>query len=564
MFKDLPLNNCLERLGFVRLQGFQASTLSELWELYQNTYIQTHKYRDLMVTHNINHQTSPFQIHKKISSIVSNDLNKLLSGYKIFASHFAVKKAHSQNAFQLHQDWSITDETQFPNFQIWIPLSTAYPENGGMCFLPQSHLFYSNLRSGSHSIPRVEIEEKLYPYLSFCRLLKGEAVAFYTKTFHGSFLNSTPEDRVGVILNLLPMEAPTYYYHREKTGETSVHTFTTQTLFEHLQELEKGLLPFSNPIETLSTPDYQNDAINAIDLLEKVNQFALSENRRPGYEHKETHILRNADLEKEINHWGFETIDFLGPDEITSLQEVFKTFFPDRSVYQGSYSSMSVLDSPTRKKAHEAIQAIIKPKLDLLFKNYFCPVSLLYSRRPDGYHKLEWHSDPAFHFNEHLVPIYGIWCPLHEVTPETGGLKLMPGGHRLVPKLNLTFLNWKWPLDDYRTLLDTYGKGFHLKPGQALIYDTRMIHSSEPNNGNFERDNIVMRICPQGSEFFKFVKQTDQIGQIFQVDQSHFFTENAKLHHLPPHEKAENQMYIFDYELTETKIRNYFKALYDQ
>ena len=45
---------------------------------------------------------------------------------------------------------------------------------------------------------------------------------------------------------------------------------------------------------------------------------------------------------------------------------------------------------------------------------------------------------------------------------------------------------------------------------------------------------------------------------------SSWVNTKAGWYHLPPHEKAENQMYIFNYELTETKIRNYFKALYDQ
>jgi ectoine hydroxylase-related dioxygenase (phytanoyl-CoA dioxygenase family) len=236
-------------------------------------------------------------------------------------------------------------------------------------------------------------------------------------------------------------------------------------------------------------------------------------------------------------------------------------FFPDRSLLSGSFSSMSALDNEQRKNAHEAIQAIIQERLELFFKDFECPISLFYSRRPDGKHKLDWHSDPAFNFNEHIVPIYGIWCPLQAVNQTCGGLKIIPGGHRIIPKLNLSFAQWKWPLEDSRELLNTFGKSFELAAGQALIYDTRMIHASDPNNCDFERDNVVMRILPKNTNYFKFIRSSQLGGQLFQVSSTHFFTDSAKDHQLKPEEnQASDFMYTFEYELTKSEIENYFSA----
>jgi len=248
MFIDSSTTTTLKKLGFARLNGFSLATLDKLQTLYSNHFQQLNSKSDLTVTHNLNNVLSPIQIHEAICTIVNTDLTNLLQGHRIFASHFAVKKAGSEGSFQLHQDWSITDEKNYENFQIWIPLNTSYPENGGLCFIPESHNFFSNLRSGSLSIPRIPITPEVHSYLSFCRLMKGDAVAFYPQTLHGSFINSSPEDRVGVILNIIEVNAPTYYFHQINNSVIEKHEFDTILLFDHLPELEKGHRPFNKLI----------------------------------------------------------------------------------------------------------------------------------------------------------------------------------------------------------------------------------------------------------------------------------------------------------------------------
>ena len=245
-----------------RGRGFSLPTLNKLQTLYSHNFQQLNSKSDLTVTHNLENVLSPYQIHKAICDIVGIDLNKLLKSHHIFASHFAVKKAESEDSFHLHQDWSITDENNYQNFQIWIPLSTSYPENGGLCFIPESHNFFSNLRSGSISIPRIPITPEVYPYLSYCRLMKGEAVAFYPQTLHGSFINSSPEDRVGVILNIIEVNAPTYYFHQINDSIIEKHAFEASLLFEHLPVLEKGQLPFKQLISTDTINQKSNDKLN--------------------------------------------------------------------------------------------------------------------------------------------------------------------------------------------------------------------------------------------------------------------------------------------------------------
>lgn len=562
MFKNVNTTTTLKKLGFARLGGFSHSTLDKLQTLYSNHFQQLNSKSDLTVTHNLNNVLSPIQIHEAICNIIESDLDNLLLGHRIFASHFAVKKAGSEGSFQLHQDWSITDENNYENFQIWIPLNTSYPENGGLCFVPESHSFLSNLRSGSLSIPRIPINKEVYPYLSYYRLFKGEAVAFYSRTLHGSFINSSPEDRVGVIINILEENTPTYYFHKISDEKIQKHQIDTKTLFEYLPSLEKGELPFNQLISEEKFNQYSNNDMDFDFVLSKIRQISKEKNRPEDYEHKETTILRNEELEIEINKNGFAIIEFLTSKEIEQLKTEFGKFFPDRSLFSGSYSSMSALDNEQRKNAHLAIQAIIKERLESLFKDFECPISLLYSRRPDGKHKLDWHTDPAFNFNEHNVPIYGIWCPLQEVNETSGGLKIIPGGHRIIPKLNLSYAQWKWPLEEYRELLNDYGKSFDLTAGQAIIFDTRMIHASDLNTSDLERDNVVMRILPKNTNFFKFIRTCQTGGQLFQVSSNHFFTSSAKDHQLTPEEKQTNDfMYTFEYELTKKEIENYFSAV---
>lgn len=567
MIKNLLLQDSIEKLGFTRVTlSDDNSICKKLEDLYKVFY--KNKTQGISVSHNNPEDLRALNIHHKIVETVEPYFQESFQDYKILASHFVVKTANGNESFQLHQDWNVVDENEYYNFQVWIPLSLSYPENGGICFIPQSHLFYNTIRSGSLDIPRIPIEDKLHPYLSFLRLFPGEAAVFYSKTFHGSFINSSPKDRVAVLVNIIQKKATPIYYHKQ--GDSiSAYKLGTEEIFKQLPKLEIGEAPISENIYKSNIPNnnLENVKIDADDLIKKIHAFNLKAGRATDYEHKLYKILKDNRLENEINHKGYAVVSLLQKEEIESLKNKFEEVFPNRKLFTGSYSTIKDTSIEVKKEAHDFIISTIKNRLDEFFENYFTPGSLLYSRRPDNQFVLELHNDPSLILNEHLEPFYGIWCPLVDVDETHGVLNIVPGSHRLSNKLNFAFNVFKWDFIDKRNLLNKFIRGFKLKAGEAIIFDARMMHASSPNKSTIDRDNIVLRINHKDSKYFNLITESNKsnYGSLYKQDKGYFFTNTIKEHNVKSDKGGkQGDMYLFFDEIEDSYIQKKLNRYHDQ
>ncbi|MCO5233297.1 MAG: phytanoyl-CoA dioxygenase family protein [Chitinophagales bacterium] len=558
---DSHAESFLKENGFCKFDLKAKSILSQLKEIYKKHILEPEN-KQMFVTHNDGQVEKTTRIHHEIAQVFEPILFQFWEDYEIYAAHFVVKKAKSEESFQLHQDWSNVEETIERSVQIWLPLDLSYPENGGMGFIPKSHLFFNNYRSGSYSIPRVEVEEKLYPYISYTRLFPGEANFFYTSTFHCSFINSTDEDRVAVLLNIIPKNQQTLYFHKNG-DEVEKYKMSTRQLYERLHLLEKGEAPAGldlvEKIENVQDDNVQIDANTLIHHLTKEN----SKRGLPAdYELKMYSVIRDENLEKEINHRGYKVIDFLTEKERNEILKLFPKFFPDRTIFKGRYSSMDHLPAEKTLEVHQEIQKIIRPRIEHFFKDAYSPISILYSKKPDGVLDIDWHSDPSFLLNEQLEPLYGIWCALYDIGEKEGSLMVVPGSHRFIKRLNGTSVTWQTPLSELLRELDQYGIQPPLKAGQAILYDTRIIHNSTPNHSSIDRDCTVMRIThDRTQDFFHILMDKENSNKGFvHRNTSDFFFGNTAKHHQGEieYKNLEGEMYFFDYPMTKEIIKQYF------
>lgn len=558
MLKDKSQLEIINRLGFTKSSVLKNSDIHKLQKLYIRYFGSNQLSNEAMeVSHNKPRDTRAFDIHQQIIAIVNDSFREKFEDFEFLASHFVVKKAQNNQSFQIHQDWNVVDEDKYYNYQVWIPLALSYPENGGICFIPESHLFFNNIRSGSFGIPHVPITNKIEKYLSYLRLYPTEAAIFFSKTFHGSFINSSPKDRVAVLVNIIQRKAKPLYFHRNADKLESYY-FGTKEVFTHLPELEKGNQVLKEQVNLQSSLEgYDIDLVDETQLIEKMVERKSIQGLPTDYEHKMFSIISDENLEAKVNKKGYEIIEFLDKKAIEKLKKKFNEFFPDRSSFEGAYSGMNDLSLDKRREMYLYIKHVISPYLDKFFRNHYLPIASFYSRKPDKQYFLDWHSDPSFIFNEHLEGIYGIWCPLIDVFKNSGTLKLVPKSHRLLNKLHFAYKTAKWSLEGKRKLLDRYGKSFDLKAGQALLFDGRMIHSSEPNYSDFDRDNIVMRINHNKSDYFSMQTDSNKAkkGNIYSQGKDYFFTNQVTEHNIKPINSPKmGEMYLFYNEVPDEYI----------
>ncbi len=522
----------IEKLGFYLFDFLSESNIQALGELYYACYGNDPS-NGMVVSHNHGDAAFNISVSHKINAILGKSIESQFPDYRFFLSHFAVKKAGNENSFELHQDWSIVDESQFNSYQIWIPLKLSYPENGGMCFIPRSQHFNTNIRSGSFGIPAIPITSAVYPYLSYARIFPGQAVAFSNNLLHGSFSNPTDEDRISVIVNIVPKMADTTYFHfNNNTRQTEVYSIDAETLLTHLPRLEKGEMPLNYaPKAIIDAPKQNNKAISFSDVLDWIKTDRHELGLKDNYEFKQFDIIKDPILEKQINDQGYSVVDFLSTSALNILREKINYFFEDRTIYSGRYNSMDNLSVEKRKEAHEFIVSVITPLLAGLFKDYYCPISVFYSKRNDGVNDTGWHTDPFFVFNQHLEPFYSVWCPLYDIGEENGVLNVVPYSHRFTNKL--VNPNFKWALEEQRSFFNDHKLSFELKAGQSILFDSRLVHGSPPNISAMQRDCIVLRVAHKDARFMS-ISPTEKNTDIFNVhsqSKDFFFGNAVSKHH---------------------------------
>lgn len=518
----------LQQTGFTYLDICSLVQISKLKALYITSQSEK-KWNGMNVSHNLGSSISAKEVSQQIHQILASSISSLFPDYDYFIGHFAVKGKHTFHNFDLHRDWNLVDEAVKNSIQVWIPLSISYPENGGMCFIPRSHLFNNFPRSGSLGIPIIKIDPDIYPYLSFVRLLLGQAVCFYNSTFHGSFSNPTEEDRISVLINLVPKGVEAEYIHwnnRDKKLQT--YLMSANELLENLPELEKGVCPTTELKSETAAPSglKKQDIISKEELLIWIKKDRGDLNLPVDYEFRQRSVLKNDELAKEINIKGYTTIQLLTEVEIEKLKQVFSTFFPNKEQYIGGFNSMVKLSTQERIEIHQLISGIIQDRLGLFFRDYQCPISTLWGKQNDGVDNVDIHADPSFTFNPKLEDSFIAWCPLLDVDERHGTLKVAPKSHRLINHLRNN--NYAWPLENRHILFGKYLKPLTLKAGEAVLFDDRLVHASSPNLSDKVRECVVFRIVHKSTNFISVSPSKNKdVMEIYKQNADYFFDSSV-------------------------------------
>jgi hypothetical protein len=207
------------------------------------------------------------RIEVGIKALISESLDQIFREYQFLTGHFMIKAPSPESEFQLHQDWSITDEQTHEVVHLWIPLQDTGPDNGGMFVVEGSHLFFNNLRSGSLDIPRLIRDPYIQKIITPLNVHRGQMLVYHPALFHGSFPNNSNADRSVVLINLLQKDAPLRYYHLRPTNEVEVYTLSKKALMSDLPLMANGGLPIGLSlveIQPLNQPD--NAGITSKDL----------------------------------------------------------------------------------------------------------------------------------------------------------------------------------------------------------------------------------------------------------------------------------------------------------
>ena len=428
-------------------------------------------------------------------SIVEPLARRVLDDYLPFAASLTVKGVGEGSELASHQDWTMVDEDHFRGINIWIPLVDTDLDNGALRVLPRSHRALDHLRCSPCNPAAFVSHENEVPLdeLELLPLRRGQAVVFDQGVLHGSGPNRSSSARPAVTVAYAPAEAPLLHLHVVDPTSGMIDVYEADRSF--FVSLAIGEAPDREPI---GTRRMSGRAWRADDLVSAC---------RPGGGLPPERTFLDDELQARFDSDGYVVVDLLSPEQVATLQALVEDVFEGGP--EGFHATNMLPSVGYRRSVWNAIRPMLEPIAAPLFDDHEACTAALMIKFPGDDSGFITHQDWSL-VDETRFRSVNVWCPLVETGAENGGLRMLPGSHRLLgavrpsPAPPSSYQHPGWAVDHSSLRL------LEVAAGQAVIFDHSILHGSEPNRGAEPRPAVTIAFKPRRAELLHwFVPDLD-------------------------------------------------------
>lgn len=238
-----------------------------------------------------------------------------------------------------------------------------------------------------------------------------------------------------------------------------------------------------------------------------MHDTALASTQRPAWEPVRHAVFKDAALAQQIHDQGYALLPLWTHEQIDALQALCNREHRLQPAQGGMFYSVYSQDLAYRRRVHDEIAAIMRPTFDQYFTDYRNVVNMFVVKASGPASEFAIHQDTTA-LDEFAHSPLSLWSPLCDVDADNGAMCLVPKSHRFFsPYRGVSF---PFPFAGIRDTVRDYQQPIHMRRGEALIFDNRLVHSSLSNRSGRNRDAIVSGIFPAEAAFQICFKQPGQ------------------------------------------------------
>lgn len=230
-------------------------------------------------------------------------------------------------------------------------------------------------------------------------------------------------------------------------------------------------------------------------------------------------VLTDPELDGALRTDGYVVVQLLEQEELAEIQAA-------QLELRGSDDSGLVIDfARTDREAMHRIHDLLAPMWDRhlpgLFDAHRPVVSTFVVKHPGCDSEMLLHNEPTF-VDPDLGPCFNVWVPLVDVDTalDNGVLELVPGSQRL--PFGLSGFDTPVLFRPFEQYIRSFSVPLEVKAGQAVIYDTRMLHASRANRSDDVRPAIAAAVAPIGAQLIHVLAAGRHLREVFEVDEDFF------------------------------------------
>ena len=244
------------------------------------------------------------------------------------------------------------------------------------------------------------------------------------------------------------------------------------------------------------------------------------------------HIFKNPDYEEPFERLGYVKVPFLSPEQIEFLLDFYHNNDTDTSGLR-FHSTMFSKDPDYRRKVDKTIKDLTGDLTNQYLIDFKPLFANFITKEPGEASEVGLHQDWDFVDERHFDSV-NYWCPLVDITEETGLFYVLEGSHRIFREIRMSPHNYIFT--DLEDIIRRYAKPFTLKAGEAILYNNAVLHFSKPNLSNHIRIAIGSALIPneaQGYHYYMDQEQTERKIEVFPAGPDFFV--NFEMDKRPSH-----------------------------
>jgi hypothetical protein len=196
-------NTALFEKGYVKIPFFKDEELLYLKKVFQDVFFEQHQSEKAFhTTYETRNKELISAVNQVLQPLFLEKAKQYFTNFEPISAGFLVKESGINSECPMHQDAQFVDERTGYSLSVWVPLQDCNEVNGGLQFVPYSHLTNTGIRAWPYDNAHIGVyQDELQPMLTLPTIKAGEAFVFFNSTIHASMPNQSGIQRPVAVMS---------------------------------------------------------------------------------------------------------------------------------------------------------------------------------------------------------------------------------------------------------------------------------------------------------------------------------------------------------------------------
>lgn len=214
---------------------------------------------------------------------------------------------------------------------------------------------------------------------------------------------------------------------------------------------------------------------------------------------------------------GFAVINVPNLELLNELEMIYRSQV--HSNIDGLQLSLKEIETDVILYLHQQSIVLVQPLLNSILLNHNIIASGFINKLPGKNNTAGLHRDPSFtNENEHNTLL--LWCPLTNTNIENGTIGIIPDSHKLFNGYKgMVYGKYDFSNEESQ-IIEHFGQDIELKKGEAIIFNTALLHYSKQNKTEHDRLVYTCFIIPNEAKpiCYHFNSERQSVDEYFATE----------------------------------------------